>query len=104
MFNRRLLAFGILATVVFVARLSAQTMGSIFYTTADGNGLEGTADKVSYSFTGTSLTLGSPVQLRSFGKEGVDAFSFLPNGNLLIGGRHDVVHDITRTGALVGDF
>jgi len=108
-FPRGIAAVCAFAVICATTRLaSAQlgaTSGTLYYTTYDdpSSGTAGTANSVPFSFTGNTFTLGTPVQIHNFGSEGVDAFSFLPNTNLLIGGKDGTVHNIKQDGALTGN-
>jgi len=85
---------------------SAQTSGTLFFTTysAPASDIQGTLNKMTYSFTGNSLALGAPELLHSFGSEGVDAMALLPDTTILIGGKDGSVHNVRANGSLVGNF
>src|SRR5947209_8185790 len=74
------------------------TSGDLFFTRFTGP--PNNVDKVSFSYDGTTATLGATVPLAS--PAGADGIIFSPIGNLLVGGQGAAVYEITTAGASVG--
>ena len=90
-----------------VSAASQPTSGTIYFTCYANQGSSGSnctggndVQKATYSYTGTSLTVGSPVGVAN--TQGADGLQFLPNGDLVVAGQQSgTVSEITPGGTLV---
>lgn len=100
-----LLGASVLACGLYAAAANADpTSGTLFYTTfgAQPNGTGGTSSvwRVNYNFNGAAFTLSGNTGIAQT-QTNADGITFLPNGNLAVGGRTNLTIDELTTGGTV---
>lgn len=102
--GKRLLFAAVMGIALFGLRVPTAkadgTSGNLFFTTFIGGAGGTNVWTATYSFTGTTFTLGAPTPVAA--TAGADGLLFAPDGNLIIAGQGtNQLHEITTAGVPV---